>query len=57
LFPKLAVNSQLNPTDGQEVDIGFGLAGSDPVADPELPLPNSWRGGQRYRVVDAPCTS
>jgi hypothetical protein len=52
LFPEFAVNSQMDATDRQQVDVGFGLAGFDPVADPELPFPDAWRCG-RHGVVDA----
>jgi hypothetical protein len=52
LFPELAVNSQMDATDRQQVDVGFGLAGLDPVADLELSFPDAWRRG-RHGVVDA----
>jgi hypothetical protein len=41
LFSQLAVNSQMDAADGQQVDVGLGLAGSDPVADLELPFPDT----------------
>src|SRR5665213_348669 len=53
VVPQLAVNAELNAADRQEIDIGFGLAGLDPVADPELPPPNTRRRGQGHGVVDA----
>jgi hypothetical protein len=40
---EFAVDPQLNPADGQQPDVCFGLAGLDCVAGPELPLPNARR--------------
>jgi hypothetical protein len=44
-FLELAIDSQLNAADCQEVYPGFRLAGLDLVAEPELPFP----GARRYR--------
>ena len=40
---ELAVNSQLNAADGQQIDSCFRLARLDGVADPELPFPDTRR--------------
>jgi hypothetical protein len=50
---ELAVNSQLNAADGQQIDSRFRLAGFDDVADPELPFPDVRRRAQRHAVLYA----
>src|SRR4051812_25731947 len=51
-FFRLPVNPQLDPPRGKQLKLGLGLAGHDPVADPELPLPDT-RSDRCYGVFDA----
>jgi hypothetical protein len=51
VFFQLTVNPQLDPPLGKQLKRGLGLAGHDPVADPELPLPDP-RSNRRYGVFD-----
>jgi hypothetical protein len=51
---ELAVNSQLNAADRQQIDSCFRLARLDGLADPELPFPDPRHGRHRERVFDAP---
>src|ERR1700681_2833213 len=50
---ELAVNSQLNAADGQQIDSCFRLARLDGVADPELPFPDVRRRAQCHAVFYA----
>ena len=52
-LPELAVDAQLDAADREHFDPGFGFAGLDPVADPELPFPHSRDRRHRHRVFDA----
>lgn len=59
LFPfrffQLPIDPKLDPPDGQQIELGFGLARDDPVADAELPFPNARsdrRHGEFNTLVD-----
>jgi hypothetical protein len=52
-LPELAVDAQLDTADREHFDPGFGFAGLDLVADPELPFPHSRDRRHRHRVFDA----
>ena len=56
LFPlgffQLSIDSKLDPPDGQQIELGFGLARDDPVADAELPFPNA-RSDRRHAEFNA----
>jgi hypothetical protein len=52
-LPELAVDAQLDAADREHFDPGFGFAGLDLVADPELPFPHSRDSRHRHRVFDA----
>ena len=52
-FLELAVNSQLNAADCQQVDPGFRRASFDSVADLELPFPDARHGCHGHRVFNA----
>ena len=52
-FLQLAVDAQLNAADCQQANPGFGLAGFDLVADPELPSPDPRRFARYHRVFHA----
>lgn len=49
-----AVNAELDAADGQQVDPGFGFAGLDLVADPELPFPDARSRCRHDGIFDAP---
>ena len=51
-FFQLAIDPQLDPSDGKQLQPGFGLAADDPVANTELPFPRA-RGGGCDGVFDA----
>ena len=51
LFPfgpfQLAIDPKLDPPDRKQIELGFGLARDDLVADAELPFPNA-RSDRRH---------
>ena len=54
-FFQLAIDPKLDPPDGKQIELGFGLACDDPVADAELPFPNARRDrrhGEFNTLVD-----
>ena len=56
LFPlgffQLPIDPKLDPPDGKQIELGFGLARDDAVADVELPFPNA-RSDRRHREFNA----
>ena len=52
-FFQFAIDPQLDPTDGKQLQPGFGLAAHDPVANSELPFPEAGGDGC-HGVFDAP---
>ena len=40
-FFQLPIDPKLDPPDGKQVELGFGLARDDPLADAELPSPSA----------------
>ena len=59
LFPfgffQLPIDPKLDPPDGKQIELGFGLARDNPVADAELPFPNARsdrRQGEFNTLVD-----
>jgi hypothetical protein len=51
---EFAVDAQANATHRQQADPGFGPAGLDLIADPELPLPDPRRRRRHNYVFHAP---
>ena len=51
-FFQLAIDPKLDPPDGKQIELGFGLARDDPLADAELPSPGA-RSDRRHGVFDA----
>ena len=49
---QLTVDPQLDASYREQLKLGLGFAGQDPVADPELPFPGAWRP-RRHGVFDA----
>lgn len=56
LFPfrffQFPIDPKLDPPDGKQIELGFGLARDDPLADAELPSPGA-RSDRRHGVFDA----
>lgn len=54
-FFQFAIDPKVDPPDGQQVELGLGLAGNEPLADMKLPLPDVWRDcghGEFNALVD-----
>jgi len=41
-FFQFAIDPKVNSPDGQQVELGFGPAGDEPLADMKLPFPHVW---------------
>jgi len=56
LFPfrffQLPIDPKLDPPDGKQVELGFGLARDDPLANAELPSPGAG-SDRRHGVFNA----
>src|SRR5450631_1508928 len=52
--PEFAVDSQADPAHRQQADPGFGLAGFEQIADPELPLPDAGRRRRHNHIFHTP---
>jgi hypothetical protein len=56
LFPlgffQLPIDPKLDPPDRKQIELGFGLARDDPLADAELPFPNA-RSDRRHGEFNA----
>jgi hypothetical protein len=54
-FFQLPIDPKLDPPDGKQIELGFGLARDHPVADMELPFPDARserRDGEFNALVD-----
>jgi hypothetical protein len=41
-FFQFAIDPKVNSPNGQQVELGFGPAGNEPLADMKLPFPDVW---------------
>jgi hypothetical protein len=54
-FFQFAIDPKMDSPDGQQVELGFGFAGNESLADMKLPFPDVWRDrshGEFNALVD-----